>query len=89
MEPSVGDSKSKYVVVKFSDMIDFFLMLMESNVELTLLEFGVDLLPCAIEESDFIEYFNSFNFSSFDQVQDFHEKSKIILDMVNPDKIKV
>ncbi len=78
---------SKYVVVKFSDFIDYMLMLLESNVELTLLEFGMDLLPCAIEETDIVEYFNSFQFHSSEQVVDLHEKTEIIVDLVKRNNV--
>ena len=70
-----------YILVKFSDMIDLCIALMECDLDLALLEFLIDLFPEGINDENIQEYFNTYTFQSSEQIKEFMEKTRIILEI--------
>ncbi len=90
MEELAPDSRhSKYVPIKYMDILDFLFLMIEAGVDLTLLEFCIDLLPCSISEVDILDYFTSFSFHSKKQMDDIYRKSDIILNYVEQKQAKI
>ena len=63
-------------------MLDFCLVLLESDVDFTLLDFYLDLFPRGVRSSDIDNYFNSFAFVSERQVLELKEKSALIIELL-------
>lgn len=60
-------------------MLDFCLLLMEYEYDLDTIEFFIDLFPEEVHESNIRNYFNSFKFSSSEQVIELKMKAEEII----------
>ena len=70
-----------YLILKFSDMIDLCIAIMEYDSDLALIEFIVDLFPEGIKEENIQEYFDSFSFQTYNQIREFAEKTQLLLEI--------
>lgn len=74
----ISPRKSKYIPIKIVDLIDFALLLLESGVDMSILDFFMDFFPEEITNEDIRDYFQSLFFLSQDQVIELGKKSELV-----------